>query len=126
MLFQILIDKDDPNRSKTVPSPFTGRCRVKLIKIEYLHNTGGAPNFLICRLNSDTLFNSTPGLSGRIFFNNTTQPYYANNFVFEATLPDSITVNITLANGNVIPISNGNFGRLIITLDIEPINKMIV
>jgi hypothetical protein len=123
MIIQLNIDST--GNLINYPIPLSGKCRVKLIKIEYLHNTASAnPNFILCRLESNSLFNNSQ-LGGYIYFLNVTQPFYGNEFVFDVDLPQQITVSVRQANGATLPTTAGNYASLLVTLDIEEINKMI-
>lgn len=106
--------------TQTIGLPFTGRCRVKLIKIDYFYDNTAVINTRLMSLQSPQLFNSTP-LSGSITFLNSLPNYYGDNFKFIADLPQFVTLNVVGAP----PGGAGGYLGLLATFDIEPENLMI-
>jgi hypothetical protein len=105
--------------------PITGKCKIKLIKIDYLHNTAAAVIPYICRLESNELFNNTPQLSGRIFFLNSSQAFWGSSFIVYSDIPQQVNISVRLSDGSAIPTTAGGLSSLLLTLDIEEINKYI-
>ena len=120
MIFQFRFDNANiVNGVKIINQtlPFSGRCIVKIIRIDVSNNLQLAASDDIMRLTSDQFFNSTP-LSGQIFFLNNANNYYGDNFIFECDLPQNIT--FTLLD---IPQS---YDGLIMTVDIKPITNNLI
>ncbi len=143
MLFQILVGQVNAPYGNyptaLINVPFIGKCRVKIIKIDYFFNTAGSILQRIVAINSQ-VFNTnslltpsnTPNIQvipsmGRILFYNTTNPYYGNNFVIDDLMINGV-FDITLSDetGAALPTpaTNGGYTNLLLTLDIEYMGKV--
>jgi hypothetical protein len=132
MIFQFLVGQNliDGAPGSSIIVPFVGKCRLKIIKLDYQFNTAGAIQQRLIAINSRVLINYTP-LSGRILFFNTTNPYYNDTFIIDDILINgTFDIRLTDEVGAVIPLGygggavNGGYLNCLITLDIEYMDKL--
>lgn len=112
MLQQIYITN---NANANVAVQFIGRCRVRIIRIDYVQSD--ATNRTIA-INSQSLFNNIP--NSRLIFSSTSAPFYGDHFEFDCVLNGLINLNLTDFITGTPP---GAITSCILTLDITPMNN---
>jgi hypothetical protein len=123
MIYQALLTAS--SGSQTYLTPFIGRYRVRVIKIEYNTQAGAATTEIVLQLTSQTLINQT-SLSGtgttRMLFLNTacnSSPY--TDFVIGdgVMVNGQIDINVRSSTGALLPGGPGGFRSLLFTFDFE-------
>ena len=112
MLQQIYITN---NANANVAVQFIGRCRVRIIRIDYVQ--GDATNRTIA-INSQSLFNNVAG--SRLIFSSNHDSDMGSHFEFDCVLNGLINLNLTDFLTGAPP---ANITSCILSLDITPMNN---
>lgn len=117
MIFQFVVG---PTGAIVQPVPFIGKCKVKIIRIDYVFDTAAAISQQVIQIQSQTLINNT-ALSGRILFYNTTNPYFGDNFIIDdVDINGYFDITLQVLGGAPLPFGAGGYTNCIITADITP------
>lgn len=120
MIFQATLGNTGNSANGTTFNvPFVGRCRVKIIKIDYF--VSGFPTSLLLRLESRTIINNTP-ISPYIYFMSLHHPTFVDFIYEDIEINGMIDFSVKTETGGII--GGGNYTDCLITLDIEYMDKI--